>query len=174
MFHRYIASRICLHCLNALTKKILTHRSDEAMNSIGNFQTNRYFHYFRSKAEKYCRFCLYICVLPCFMVISAWIYTMLTAMKRGDEALEGAVSRHRWPTIADGLRKGPRWRDRTHLHEYPTWQYLSNEPLHIHKQVTPAIYCYLLCNCNTVYKENYHNSRHSHNESTKSSPNQRL
>jgi hypothetical protein len=28
-FHRFIASRICLHCFNALTKKkILTHRSD--------------------------------------------------------------------------------------------------------------------------------------------------
>jgi hypothetical protein len=29
MFHRFITSRICLYCLNALTKKILTHRSDE-------------------------------------------------------------------------------------------------------------------------------------------------
>jgi hypothetical protein len=33
MFRRFIASRIWLHCLNALTeKKILTHRSNEAMN----------------------------------------------------------------------------------------------------------------------------------------------
>jgi hypothetical protein len=39
-FHRFIASQICLYCLNALTKKILTHRSDEAMNSIGNFPKN--------------------------------------------------------------------------------------------------------------------------------------
>jgi hypothetical protein len=49
-FHRFIASRICLHCLNALTKKILTHRSDEAMNSNGNFQKNCYFRNLRSKA----------------------------------------------------------------------------------------------------------------------------
>jgi hypothetical protein len=38
MFHCFIASLFCPHCRNALKKKILTHRSDEAMNSIGNFQ----------------------------------------------------------------------------------------------------------------------------------------
>ncbi len=34
----------------------------------------RYFCSFRSKAEKHRHLCLYICVLPCFMAISAWIY----------------------------------------------------------------------------------------------------
>jgi hypothetical protein len=60
-FHGFIASRIYLHCPNALTKKILTHRSDEEMNSVGNFPKIHYFRSFHSKVEKHHRLCLYIC-----------------------------------------------------------------------------------------------------------------
>ncbi len=44
--HRFIASRIRHHCLNALMKQILTNRSNEAMNSIDNFQKKFVFPYF--------------------------------------------------------------------------------------------------------------------------------
>jgi hypothetical protein len=30
-------------------------------------------------------------VLPCFLAISAWIYIVLTAMKRGDEVLNASL-----------------------------------------------------------------------------------
>jgi hypothetical protein len=81
MFHHFITTQICLHCLNAFTTKILMHRSDEAMNSIGISRKICYFCSFCSKVEKYCPLCLYLCVLPCFVAISAWIYIVLTAMK---------------------------------------------------------------------------------------------
>jgi hypothetical protein len=97
-FHCFIASRICLHCLNALTNKILTLRSHEAMNSKGNFQKICYFRNFRSKAEKHCRLCLYICLgtfCSVYLAISVWIIKCWQrwsdeAMKRGDEALNAS------------------------------------------------------------------------------------
>ncbi len=70
-FQHFIASRICLHCLNAVTKKLLMHRSDEAMIPLAISKKIHYFRSFHSKAEKHCRLCLYICVLPCFVAISA-------------------------------------------------------------------------------------------------------
>jgi hypothetical protein len=64
------------------------HRSNEVMNSISNFQKIGYFGSFHSKAEKHYHLCLYICVLPCFMAISAWIYIVLTGMKQCNEAMK--------------------------------------------------------------------------------------
>jgi hypothetical protein len=64
------------------------------MNSIDNFQREFvFFRIFRSKVEKHHRlFPLHLCwtVLACFMAISAWTYIALTAMKRGDEALNAS------------------------------------------------------------------------------------
>ncbi len=42
MFYPFIASRICVRCHNALTEKISTHRSNEAMACIDNFKKNSY------------------------------------------------------------------------------------------------------------------------------------
>jgi hypothetical protein len=64
------------------------------MNPIGNFPKKFViFHSFRSKAEKHSSLCLYICVgefCPVFLANSPWIYIVLTAMKRGDEALNAS------------------------------------------------------------------------------------
>ncbi len=63
------------------------------MNSKGNFQKNCYFHNFRSQAKKHRRLCLYICLerfSSVYLAISVWIYLVLTAMKRGDEALNAS------------------------------------------------------------------------------------
>ncbi len=53
----------------------------------------RYFRNFRSKSWKTSSSLpLHMCwkVLPCFMAISAWIYVVLPAMKRGNEALNAS------------------------------------------------------------------------------------
>ncbi len=53
----------------------------------------RYFRNFRSQAEKHRRLCLYIWLerfCSVYLAISVWIYVVLTALKRGDEALNAS------------------------------------------------------------------------------------
>jgi hypothetical protein len=67
-------------------KKMLTHRSDEAMNSIGNFQKNHYFRNFCSKAEKHRRLCL----TQVFCSVSIGDFCMDLFSVDSDEALNAS------------------------------------------------------------------------------------
>ncbi len=78
------ASVALTHQQKKKRKEILMQKSIEAMICIGNFKKIFYFPNFCCKADKYCHLCYHFkCwkVLCCFIEISAWTHTVLTAMQ---------------------------------------------------------------------------------------------
>jgi hypothetical protein len=87
MFYRFIASQICLHCLNDLRKKNITQRSDEAMIFFASLKKFLYFRIFRNEAEKLRRLCFYIrvgkfCTVKCDFCMNSHNVDSGEAMKQ--------------------------------------------------------------------------------------------